>query len=801
MHIAVADGSVRRVCQLTGEWDRAPGRDPLPALNRTESRTGLVGTDLGSSFFDGDRLWFLFGDSWPDPALHDAVAWTRDTDPDNGLSLTFVTDSAGRWKPPTVARAGRSFSTGVFEVPTGGFAADGRNYVIYTSDFRMDGADVVMGSSALCRPRNNGDDLTDLEWVFDLSIESNSGRFINAAPVVTQVPPVGLPFAGPAVLVWGSGRYRRSHAYLAAVPAQRALIEDSSAWWYYAETRPDGSPRWVKDQYQAGALFPPPAGQPDGGIGELSAMWVGPLGVWLLSYTSQHIFGAVFRTAPHPWGPWSRYQLLHDPNSPTVGFGHLMHLSWDVGGPQGTDLLYDRGRGPEGGAPYAPYLVDRFTRPAGVGGAQIWFALSSWNPYQASLMTARLEQQRGSLELPPASAVLDDRTPARVGRAVHVGESRVDEVQTAHERVAVTPADEHLLLPALPTGGLAMVQSRFGPRNNNFELVVPALTGGIIFTAATNDPWPPAWGQSVVVGRGGGAVISYDAVSIALSDANDGPSPDTVRLDRRRDRLIVAAVTGGRLVYLTRDRQPPWEWSGPYPVIAVELDDRRYPLAGIRGNAALIASTYGRLKTNFELMVADATSGIRHYWFDNDPVFPLNGDWRLAPTFGQSLGRLDAVTVTQSVFGDPERGNLEVLARRGAELHLLWRDESLTWQGPFPLIADGSPVTTADGIPHLVQSKYGANGRDFHLVTPHRDGGLVHLWRDNSAPDPADWHWYSSPVIDVGTQYLAAALVEGPFGPAPGNLELVATTASGTVRHFWREATDPQWHDAGQIPI
>ena len=73
----------------------------------------------------------------------------------------------------------------------------------------MDGADVVMGSSALCRPRNNGDDLTDLEWVFDLSIESNSGRFINAAPVVTQVPPVGLPFAGPAVLVWGSGRCRR----------------------------------------------------------------------------------------------------------------------------------------------------------------------------------------------------------------------------------------------------------------------------------------------------------------------------------------------------------------------------------------------------------------------------------------------------------------------------------------------------------------------------------------------------------------------------------------------------------------
>jgi hypothetical protein len=303
----------------------------------------------------------------------------------------------------------------------------------------------------------------------------------------------------------------------------------------------------------------------------------------------------------------------------------------------------------------------------------------------------------------------------------------------------------------------------------------------------------------VVVGRD--AAVTYDAVSIALSDVKDGPSPDTVRLDRRRDRLMVAAVMDDRLVYLTRDRQPPWEWSGPYPVIAVEPDDRRYPLTGVRGNPALIASTYGQLKTNFELIVADGTSGLRHYWFDNDPAFPLNGDWRLAPTFAQSLGRLDAVTMTQSVFGDPERGNLEVLARRGDELHLFWRDKSMTWQGPFPLIADGAPVTTADGFPHLLQSKYGANGRDFQVVTPHRGGGLLHLWRDNSAPESADWHWHSSPVIDAGTSYLAASLVGGPFGPAPGNLELVATAANGTVWHFWREATDPHWHDAGQIPI
>jgi hypothetical protein len=56
-------------------------------------------------------------------------------------------------------------------------------------------------------------------------------------------------------------------------------------------------------------------------------------------------------------------------------------------------------------------------------------------------------------------------------------------------------------------------------------------------------------------------------------------------------------------------------------------------------------------------------------------------------------------------------------------------------------------------------------------------------------------------VIDPGADFAAASLVAGPFGPAPGNLELVATASNGTVRHFYRESASPAWHDAGTVPL
>jgi hypothetical protein len=90
--------STKRVCQLTGDLDRAAG---IPTLSRTEKRFGILATDLGSSFEHKGRLYFLFGDTWGRPGCWDAVAWTESTDPEK-IILDFHQARDGKWLPPTV---------------------------------------------------------------------------------------------------------------------------------------------------------------------------------------------------------------------------------------------------------------------------------------------------------------------------------------------------------------------------------------------------------------------------------------------------------------------------------------------------------------------------------------------------------------------------------------------------------------------------------------------------------------------------------------------------------------------------
>ena len=135
-------GSIRKICQLTGEFDRE--RSAL-AFNRTESRVGLTGTDLGSSFRHGGRLWFLFGDSWPDPGLGDSVAFTTDADPEQGVHLEFL-NTGGRFVCPRVdLPGGGQLSTGAFEVPVAGFSARGTMYVLYSTDHYQEHGQDLMG--------------------------------------------------------------------------------------------------------------------------------------------------------------------------------------------------------------------------------------------------------------------------------------------------------------------------------------------------------------------------------------------------------------------------------------------------------------------------------------------------------------------------------------------------------------------------------------------------------------------------------------------------------------------------------
>ena len=116
-------GATRKVSQLTGQQDRERG---VPCVSLTESRFGIFGTDLGSSFEHGGRLWFLFGDTVSSVGYNDlrseagdSIAFTTDTAPEDGLNLTFLTAPCGHYLSSAILR-------GPFNVPLDGFSAGGQ---------------------------------------------------------------------------------------------------------------------------------------------------------------------------------------------------------------------------------------------------------------------------------------------------------------------------------------------------------------------------------------------------------------------------------------------------------------------------------------------------------------------------------------------------------------------------------------------------------------------------------------------------------------------------------------------------
>ena len=68
-----------------------------------------------------------------------------------------------------------------------------------------------------------------------------------------------------------------------------------------------------------------------------------------------------------------------------------------------------------------------------------------------------------------------------------------------------------------------------------------------------------------------------------------------------------------------------------------------------------------------------------HMWRNNDGTPPYIWDIH---TFMPDLGKVNAVTVIQSNFGNP--GNLEGIIRIGSDLWHYWRDDAGWHHGPQP---------------------------------------------------------------------------------------------------------------------
>jgi hypothetical protein len=299
-----------------------------------------------------------------------------------------------------------------------------------------------------------------------------------------------------------------------------------------------------------------------------------------------------------------------------------------------------------------------------------------------------------------------------------------------------------------------LVQGRHGVKGN-FEMVVPTSHGaGLTHLWRNNDDGSFPWSPPTCFGSG-------EIASACLVQGNFG----TV------GNLEVVAREGERLVFYWRMDQSPWTWSGPFTIAT-----------RAQGNPALIQSRHGT-KGNFEVVAPHVDGGLMHLWRNNDvPSLP----WSAASRFGS--GNLTGVSLIQGNFGSP--GNLELLAVEGDRLVFYWRMDRApwTWHGPFT-IASG-----VRGVPSLIQGRHGTKG-NFEVVVPHRDGGLVHLWRNNDIPTLA---W--SPPLRFGSGlYDEATVIQGNFGSV-GNLEVAARGTDGRLDFYWRMDRSP-WTWSGPFLI
>jgi hypothetical protein len=343
--------STKRVCQLTGDVDRATG---LPTLSQTHKRFGMLATDLGSSFEHKGKLFFLFGDTCGRPGDRDVLAWTTSTNPEK-IVLDLYTEPDGKWLRLTVP----GIKQGAFEVPSGGISIGDVIYVVCTTDHAEQ---KTMGRSVLACSQDDG-------RTFKQLYELSRGKFIN----------VSLLIVDGWLYIFGSGDYRKSSVYLART--RPGEIGDVAALRYFSGVGPDGQPKWVPREAEATVLFRHDE------IGEFSVAYLPPVKRFAMLYNAMAPRGITMRSAEQPWGPWSEGTVIFGPWR-DQGYGHFMHIS--AKSEAKKDSLNDPNRADEWGGEYGPYIMARFTE-ATSDGCRIFYTMSTWNPYQVMVMKSEFK--------------------------------------------------------------------------------------------------------------------------------------------------------------------------------------------------------------------------------------------------------------------------------------------------------------------------------------------------------------------------------------------------------------------------
>lgn len=257
----------------------------------------------------------------------------------------------------------------------------------------------------------------------------------------------GLPFAydyrpgSGALLVWGrpgfaaeQGRQAQIYLMVHRLPIRRAA---NGRWrfhpWYYAGVHPrSGFPIWSLQQRRAKPL--PLDGTVDGSpfeqqplVNQFSISWVGgTIRKWVMLYAgnlADYLLldpanarpgegpGSVrIRFADHPWGPWSPAEphllegapgqvgsplgpggvlfsplCVDQPGAPCADSDPIRPIDFFFPGCRPIGIRFDRGFF------YGANIIDAYTEPDGHGGMNMYWNVSTWNPYGVLFLKSNLQ--------------------------------------------------------------------------------------------------------------------------------------------------------------------------------------------------------------------------------------------------------------------------------------------------------------------------------------------------------------------------------------------------------------------------
>lgn len=331
---------VEQVSQITGAESR----------NKTD-RYAVYGTDLGSMINDGDKTYFVFGDTFGErPAdqvggggsfwRSNTIGYTTDDNPADGITLEgMITDDIGLAKELLPSK--KVDFDEMTKIPTYGIAANGALYLYYMSvNHWGDPGQWDANYSSVAKSTDGGQNWTlldDLKWPGD-------SNFIQVSPYKFQTDKDHSD-----IYFWGiqSGRFGDGGVKLMKVAEPD--IEKPQAYLYYAGPDGKGNPVWSTDPAQAKTVV-------EDTVGELSVVWNPYLQRWLMTYLKEGE-GVIIREGLAPWGPWGdAIDLVKAEDQPGL---------------------------------YAPFMNERYI---GDGGKTIYFTLSLWNPYNVFWFKASLEK-------------------------------------------------------------------------------------------------------------------------------------------------------------------------------------------------------------------------------------------------------------------------------------------------------------------------------------------------------------------------------------------------------------------------